>query len=169
MNTVSNSVSTGDIAQDPNGFAPDYEGIVPGWVQDLWAYQVGEYGEKDKYGEGTQSWGYINTPQMDSYKALAHPGSTGYGLLNPLLKVPDQGFNALTGHSAAELAGQKPYVDNDPTGLLSALMKNTPQGNWLQKLGNDNLDPESNFSFFTGLGAQRVDEARRDGEAWNSR
>jgi hypothetical protein len=167
MNTISNSVSTGDISQDPNGFAPDYEGIVPGWIQNLWAYQIADRGEEDEYGQRTESYANLSTPQFDSYRALTNPGNMAYGLLSPAGKIPDQALNMATGHSVAELVGQEPpYVSGGVDGALSGLMRNMPQTNYLQKIMNDNAGPEEGITFGTGIGIYRNDTERRRMEGW---
>ncbi len=165
MNTISNTVSTGDIGDDPNGYAPNYEGIVPAWIQDLWAYQIAEYGDDDAFHQQNESYFNLATPQFDSYKTLTNPGNTAYGLLSPIAKVPDQITNMATGHSASEAVGEEPmYTGDGVGGALSTFAKNTPQTNFLQKILNGNLSGEDAATFGTGLGIYQSNEDDRIGE-----
>lgn len=193
MNAAQNTLTTNDIAGDDNGFAPNYEGIVPGWIQDLWSYQIA--GDPE---EGDQTWFNVNTPQMDIYKNITSPGSSAYGLLNPFIKQP---IEQLQGNFADEESGQTlaglfrkadfptdrdengipdssmniPLNTNDEeelSGRLASLMRTTPQGNFLQKLGlvegeTDQGSFEDVFAFLSGLGIYENNDDRRQGELMN--
>lgn len=164
MNTVSNSVSTHDIGGDDNGLAPNYEGIVPSWIQDLWAYQIpsiGEEGEQDAFGQGNETYFNLATPQMDSYKALTHPGNTAYGLLNPFAKVVDQqGAEQLSGNSIGDLLGANNYEFKDAGDHANSLAKLTPQTNFLEKLLTG-PSAEEVLTYGTGLGLYENNNIRR--------
>lgn len=149
MNTISNTVSTRDVGEDDNGFAPNYEGIVPAWMQDMWAYQITDHEDE----KATDTYFNLNTPQFDSYKTLTNPGNTAYGLLNPAFKAPDQILNGITGHSIGEVVGQNPYVNSSPSGVMEALLKNVPQGNYLTKEGfSGDATAQERATFLTGGG-----------------
>lgn len=102
MNATSNMLTTDDLAEDDNGYAPNYEGIVPGWMQDLWLYKIGESPAQTAMEGGggeTESYGGLATPQMDALKSTAAPGPFAYGMLNPLFKLP---IEVAEGHTLSE-------------------------------------------------------------------
>ena len=92
--------STSDVHDDKNGHLPDYQGIAPGWVRDLFAYQVSP-AEDDEYG----NYFRLQTPQVDGLNSVLNampiPGtdnqagtgmemfteSGAYPLLNPAVKA----------------------------------------------------------------------------------
>lgn len=87
-------LSTQDVHEDKNGNLPNYRGIAPSWVRDLFAYQMAPAPD-DEYG----NYFRMSTPQIDGLNALASfaprdssspmaafGDSAGYPLLNPLLK-----------------------------------------------------------------------------------
>jgi hypothetical protein len=163
MNTLGNALTTGDMSGDVQGFAPDYSAIIPGFIQDMWAYQLGDDEE--------QTWLNIATPQMDSYKALTNPGNVLYGLLNPLLKIPDTQIAEQVGPhwSIGDLAGSPAYdygggKNSHAIDSLKGILKMTPQTNFAQKTINDSWNLEDILGFGTGLGFYESDPASRQAE-----
>lgn len=193
MNTLQNSLTTHDISEDTNGFAPNYSDIVPGWIQDMWAYQIAG---NEVTGGGRTTYMNLNTPQLESMKAMNSPGPTAYGLLNPLIKTPIEAGQIAVG------GGDKPSVlkslfdkadfgANEPLNLplqanndeskqsggdatLTALMRDTPQTNFLTKFGlTDGKDGQDEpakqewFNILTGLGTYFNDDQRRQGAIYD--
>lgn len=89
-------LSTQDVYEDKNGLLPDYSGIAPGWVRDLFAYQM-QPAEDDEYAKYFR----VQTPQIDGLNAMhsLYPGdnntpldwfgdTAGFPLLNPAIKMP---------------------------------------------------------------------------------
>ncbi len=190
MNAVQ-GITTGDIAGDDNGFAPNYGDLVPGWMQDMWGYQVaGEEG----MGEGPASYLNVATPQMDALKVISSPGPTGYGLLNPLIKSTLEIGQVITGNGDNQsflqrLMGNVDFngegsmkVDlqsedqNQGESIGNNLLRTTPIGNLFSKTGV--LDGEEGMelpsdqellSFGTGFGVYRNDDNRRKGVLYNEK
>ncbi len=125
---VSDSLmSTEDMDPDSdNGFMPNYQGYVPPFVNDLWAYQVaGEPGE-------TGAFGRMATPQMDALNTAGSPVNSAWNLFNPVFKEPLE-----------QLAGVNMGNMNLPmeTGMdrIDSVAGNTPQtaqlNNLFKKMG----------------------------------
>lgn len=84
--------STQDVHDDMNGNLPDYRGIAPAWVKDLFAYEMNPTPE-DEYA----NYFRVQTPMIDGLNAVLDvaenpldPQSwdTARGLLNPAIKMP---------------------------------------------------------------------------------
>lgn len=179
---IMNALSTQDVARDDNGFAPNYEGIVPGWMQDMWAYKIAEGEDED------ETFLNVATPQFDVYKNIASPGSTAYSLLNPYAKVIAEqgagwlGSNEKGNQTLAGLMRNFDMTDNTDMSIpldtnddrewgsrMSQVMRQFPQGNLLQKMGLpkgklNEASVQDFTSFGTGLGVYLNNDARRDAE-----
>lgn len=175
---VMNGLTTQDIALDDNGYAPTYSDMVPGWVQDLWAYKIAEGDDEED-----STYGRVATPQMDALQSIVAPGSAGYSLLNPLFKVPieqAQGFvtsdekkyNLKNLFGAADMTNNDnmniPLNTNEPgegKNRIAHLLRSTPQGSYASKFmslydGDDGKPSRNNnITFWTGMGAYDVDDA----------
>lgn len=147
--------STQDVHDDKNGYLPDYQGIAPAWVKDLFAYQM-QPAEDDEYA----NYFRVQTPMIDGLNTMMSltPGSgngpldyfgdsAGYPLFNPLFKMPielarnrsmDPDFPyEIAGGEYNEMNGINPvealtsYVArnaNPLTGFLAKLSKNGDLG-----------------------------------------
>jgi hypothetical protein len=122
--------STQDVHEDTNGFLPNYSGIAPAFVQDLWAYQMGPSVD-DEYANYMR----IATPQMDGLNAMFNPPNAAQTLLNPLLKMP------------AELAMNHPIgqPDNQIVGGDYNQMNGVNPVESLINYGARNLSPDLGF------------------------
>lgn len=163
MNSISDSISTSDMV-DNNGLAPNYEGIVPGWMQDMWAYKIAE-GAGAAGGGMDQGTGdtYFNmaTPQMDSFKSVIDPGGSFMQFLNPMVKVP---LEQLQGQSLGNM--RLPVQSGKQRG--SELMRMTPQTNFLNKMAGSNSDKgNALLSFMSGLGFYGNTKERQQAELRN--
>lgn len=77
-------LSSSDVFEDKNGHLPDYHGIAPAWVRDLWSYQIsGMPGADDPYATYLR----MATPQMDALTAVYQPTDGFMSLLNPAIKT----------------------------------------------------------------------------------
>lgn len=173
-------LSTQDVYEDKNGFLPDYRGIAPAWVRDLFAYEMNPT-EDDEYA----NYFRVQTPMIDGLNALTdmvdHPldprqWDTARGLLNPLLKAgmelpfnqqvdPENNYQIMGGQynemnqinpleSLAIYAGK---TLNPWTGFLAKLSKNGDLGKLSMGVGGyrDEHGYEKSkdiASFMTGLG-----------------
>jgi hypothetical protein len=183
VNALSTSLTTRDIAQDENGFAPDFEEFTPNWIQDLWGYKIRENDDEAQ----TNTFFNIATPQMDIYKGMQNPANMAYALSNPLARVPIEQVAGKT--LGADLGtggydwtfGEFNEEDNDRT---THAMNAVPITNFLNKLnipqGIVGGDPDDDFrthdvkgqniaSFLTGMGFWYDDENRRYGEEMRQR
>lgn len=184
MSGLQNTITTQDIANDDNGFAPNYGELVPGWIQDMWAYQIaGHETEGDE-----ASYLNLNTPQMSSLQTYGNPLGTGYGLLNPLIKFPAEAGQIISGNGDSEsflksFSNITDFTDSEPMdiGLQSEdqnktdafwtqFLRSTPQGNFATKFGGldgkEDSDPPTDnelITFLTGLGLHLNDDDRRSG------
>lgn len=166
-------MSTSDVLEDKNGHLPDYQGIAPAWVRDLFAYQM-QPAEDDEY----VNYLRINTPQIDGLSGLLSFSSGNLGdstagtLLNPAIKMPlelgmnrgidpDSNFeiyggdyNENMGINDAEAIGAYSARNLNPiAGFLAKLSKNgkLPVGNiTYQESGRDATRDVA--SFISGLG-----------------
>lgn len=115
MNAMSN-LSTGDIREDDNGFLPNYEGIAPAWVRDLFSYQMGDVDPEDEYADYLR----IATPQIDGLNAIFNPLQQARTLMNPLAKA------------GLELGGNQNLDPNMPFQILG--------GDYNEKIGMSPLE-----------------------------
>jgi hypothetical protein len=171
-------LSTQDVKEDKNGLLPDYQGIAPGFVRDLFAYQM-QPAEDDEYAHYFR----FQTPQIDGLNFVtsllaaagedsimdAHGASGGNTLLNPVIKSflelsrnqnldPDQPYEIYGGEYNQNMG----ISDGEAVGTYLARQAN-PWGNLIQKLlknegvigkGKDDSYQTSRdiLSFITGLG-----------------
>lgn len=159
--------STSDVLEDKNGHLPDYQGIAPAWVRDLFAYQM-QPAEDDEYANYLR----ISTPQVDGLQgitdfidsgitlaqgdpmgALAELGNTPMNtLLNPAVKAPlELGMNTtLDPDSNFEIYGGEynenmGISDGEAVGAYLARQAN-PWTNFLAKLSKNGKLPIGNIS-----------------------
>jgi murein DD-endopeptidase MepM/ murein hydrolase activator NlpD len=147
MNSASMGVSSQDLTEeDPNGFMPNYEGIVPEWMKDMWAYKIDE-------DSASESYFNMATPQMDIYKQVGDPLGTASMLANPLAKVP---YEQITGES---FPGGNMDLEYD-TGQkrFNELARQFPTTNYLNKELQGKGNEQNRFSWLTGLGVYRNDD-----------
>lgn len=187
MNTWSNAVTPGDMVEDDNGYMPNYgNGMVPSWMQDMWAYQIAE----DVNGDDT----FFNmaTPQMDIYKQTADPLGTVFALLNPLAKLPlQEAFNSSAGPLKYVPGSNQMDIPLDEEGQgwdprdkdsLQNFLRLMPQTNMVNKVWNGSPEDKDNallerdsfgkvdgmdeqlLSFLSGLGFYENNPARQQGE-----
>lgn len=173
--------STQDVHDDKNGHLPDYRGIAPAWVRDLFAYQMNPAPD-DEYA----NYARIQTPMIDGLNLFnqmaADPDprtwGTATGLLNPFLKG---GIESLSNHSIDptfegeirggyynEANGLNPLEStiihasrtlNPITGFLAKLSKNGAFGDTPLSMGNGTYRNQHGYddaydvaSFASGVG-----------------
>lgn len=116
-------MSTSDVLDDKNGNLPDYQGIAPGWVRDLFAYQISPAPD-DEYA----NYFRIQTPQVDGLNAV-------------LNAVPIPGTNNDAGFGAAML------TESGLGALLNPLAKAAIETNpWV----NQSMDPDFPYQIYGG-------------------
>jgi hypothetical protein len=82
-------LDTQDVYEDKNGYLPNYSGIAPAWIRDLFAYQM-QPAADDEYANFFR----VALPQFDGLQGLLSFGegnfgdSTAYTLMNPAIKAP---------------------------------------------------------------------------------
>lgn len=171
-------MSTQDVKEDKNGLLPDYQGIAPGFVRDLFAYQM-QPAADDEYAHYFR----FQTPQIDGLNFVtslvaaagedslmdAHGASGGNTLLNPVIKSilelgrnrnldPDQPYEIYGGEYNQNMG----ISDEEAVGTYLARQAN-PWTNLIQKVlknegvigkGKDDSYQTSRdlLSFLTGLG-----------------
>lgn len=171
-------MSTQDVKEDKNGLLPDYQGIAPGFVRDLFAYQM-QPTEDDEYAHYFR----FQTPQIDGLNFVtslvaaagedtlmdAHGASGGNTLLNPVIKSflelsqnqnmdPDQPYEIYGGEynqnmGISDEAAVGTYLArqaNPWTALISKVLKNEGV---IGKGKDDSYQTSRDLlSFITGLG-----------------
>jgi murein DD-endopeptidase MepM/ murein hydrolase activator NlpD len=134
---------------------PNYEGIVPEWMREMWGYKIDEEGNSETYFN-------MATPQMDIYKQMGNPTGTASVLTNPLIKVPYEqvsGESFPGGNMDLEIEGKDKRIE--------ALMRQLPATNMLSKemdeegVGQGTANTQSRLSFGTGLGFYENNEDTR--------
>lgn len=176
MTGIQGLLSNQDINEDTNGFAPDYSGMVPAFVSDLWAYQIDEIGSEPGYA----NYFRFPLPQMDFFSMLAEPQGVAGSMLNPLIKAPiDMGLSAagvdkqldnfgIFGGGDPSEAAYGVFQDsqyNETRGIgdiertVRYLSKYTPQSTWARKgidhyKGNNSeeIDPWKQIVSAMGIG-----------------
>jgi hypothetical protein len=149
-NATSNYLTSQDVDDDPNGFLPNYSGIVPGFIQDLMGYQVA--GDTQT---GTGDYLNVQTPQMDSLKSLFNPGTTAYSMFNPYLKAA---IEQPAGHTFGDQFGSYSldFHDKDKGNLnrMNALLNSFPGGKFGSQatVKGNSLNRGELLSFLTGGG-----------------
>lgn len=154
MDALSEFQTDHALTDEDNGNMPHYTGMVPGWIRDIGAYNIGTDSE------GKDTFFNIQVPQMDAIKALTDPSGLGHTLLNPAFKVP---MEQLMGHTGGKI--EMPVETGQER--ISNLMRTTPQGSLIDKIINREdgaiLEPgdapldETIVSFLTGLGLYEND------------
>lgn len=178
--------STQDVHEDKNGFLPNYGGIVPAWVRDLWAYQLNPTAD-DEYGNFIR----IQTPQFDGLNAMAHPlESAAMPLMNPFAKMvteltmnkqidPDSSYE-IYGGDYNKAIGMSPFESvlaysarnlQPGAGFLSKLYKNgklgTTDWGWGGKAkegeyGEDYDTSRDVLSYLSGIGLYQARNGQED-------
>ena len=171
-------MSTQDVKEDKNGLLPDYQGIAPGFVRDLFAYQM-QPSPDDEYAHYFR----FQTPQIDGLNFVtalvaaagedsimdAHGASGGNTLLNPVIKSflelnqnqnmdPDQPYEIYGGEynqnmGISDEAAVGTYLArqaNPWTALISKVLKN--EGVIGKGKDEDYQTSRDLLSFITGLG-----------------
>jgi hypothetical protein len=175
--------NTQDILEDKNGTLPNYTGIAPKWVRDLFAYQL-QPAADDEYANYMR----ISTPQVDgltgitsfiqdwSEEGVGGLGDTpAYSLLSPFIKAPVELLRnkSLQPESPYEIRGgdyneYKGINDVEATAAYVARQASPWTSLWA-KLSKDNALPFGNIgegesnrdlfrdlvSFGTGIGFYR--------------
>ncbi len=167
MEGVSESlVASDDLSPgvDHNGFMPNYYGIVPSSIAEMWAYQVS--GETGPDAEGTQGYFRMQTPQMDSMGVLSHPEETAQGLLNPMLKGLIEQIKGETLGMGLPVANADDTVEEEDGRLInnrwSHLLNMFPPGAVATKMDRGDMDSDALIRLLTGMGYNEVsDEYRR--------
>lgn len=154
--TESSTISTDDIGGDKATFAPNYTGIVPDFIQDMWAYKIRSYGNESEQ-NAKETYLNVNVPQMDALKSINNPLGTARGLLNPALKIP---LDRATG--SAQEYGASP---------LDQLLNSLPQTNFANKVADKKGEtPEEDiWRFITGLGLYQNNESQKTAQGFRDR
>lgn len=151
MNAVSQGVSSNDLTEaDPNGFMPNYEGIVPEWMRDMWAYKIDE---EDNAAQGQGTYFKLTTPQMDIYSQMGNPVGTASMLTNPLIKTP---YEQLAGESFP--GGNMDLKIEGGDKRIDQLMRQLPATSYLNKEMRGRSSDEARASFASGVGIYKNDE-----------
>lgn len=148
--------STKDVYEDKNGFLPNFRGIAPAWVRDLFAYEMNPT-EDDEYA----NYFRMQTPMIDGLNAAAvnpfDPSTytqpleqAALPLLNPMIKMPlELGMNkSLDPDSDYQIYGGT-YNESNQINPLEAILGYTarnvqPGAGFLAKLSkNGDLGPLS--------------------------
>jgi hypothetical protein len=164
MNALQNQASGAEVGDDENGFMPNYEGVVPDWIQEMWGYKIQE--ENDA--EHSETYFNMATPQMDIYKGLSHPGQQLSTLTNPLIKVPyeqsrvgtkvfDQEGDALPGNDMN-------FPLDSGEKRIDELMRQLPTTSMANKEWRGRGSKQTRLSFLSGLGFYENNDDRRKGE-----
>jgi hypothetical protein len=177
-------VGTDDLSGDDghNGFMPNYSGIVPSSIADMWSYQVG--GETGYDAKGDQEYLRMSTPQMDSMNGLSNPQNLAESLLSPLIKAPleqlmgetigmglpvENEDGIVNGETYRGTDGVGDVLDKpgeDDKGFLNNrygnLARMFPPGALLANYESGNLDEEALVRLLTGMGYRDVSEQHRN-------
>lgn len=158
--------STQDVHDDMNGFLPDYQGIAPAWVRDLFAYQMNPAPD-DEYA----NYFRVQTPMIDGLNAMLNPTEQAIvPLLNPAIKMPiELGMNrSMDPDSNYQIIGgqfnEMNQINPAESAILYAARSLNPVTGFLAKLSkNGDLPGESPFEFGTGTYQdQHGRESRKD-------
>lgn len=88
---ISGLLSSQDVYDDENGFLPNYQGMAPAFVADLFAYQTNEIENEPGY----NNYFRLPLPQMDFLAFANEPQGSVVSMLNPLFKIPaDMGLSS---------------------------------------------------------------------------
>lgn len=145
-------LDTQDVYEDKNGHLPNYSGIAPAWIRDLFAYQM-QPAADDEYANFFR----LSLPQFDGLQGLLSiedglGGSTAGTLLSPFIKAPlELGMNKrLDPDSNFEIYGGKfnedmEISDKEAVGAYTAQQAN-PLTSFLAKLSKNGKLPFGNIS-----------------------
>lgn len=169
-------VNSDDLSADDghNGFMPNYMGIVPSTIADMWSYQVG--GETGYDAQGDQSYLRMSTPQMDSLNGLSNPVNLAESLMNPLAKAAWEQGTGETLSMGLPIANEDGIVDGkqvdndnpspDDKGFLNNrtahLLSMIPPGAILSNYERGDLDSDALIRLLTGMGYREVSEQHRN-------
>lgn len=144
---------TQDVYEDKNGHLPNYSGIAPAWIRDLFAYQM-QPAADDEYANFFR----LSLPQFDGLQGLLSfasgdiRDSTASTLLNPFIKAPlELGMNQrLDPDSNFEIYGgefneQMGISDREAIGAYIGQQAN-PLTSFLAKLSKNGKLPVGNIS-----------------------
>jgi hypothetical protein len=167
MEGISESlVSSDDLSPEGehNGFMPNYRGIVPSSIADMWSYQVA--GDTGYDAEGQQNYFRMSTPQMDAMNNASNPVNAAESLLNPMFKfLPEQ----LKG----ETLGMGLPIENDSDKVmeengqvipnrLAHPMNMFPLGSMITNMDRGDMDQDAWIRLLTGMGYREVSEQHRN-------
>lgn len=99
MTGISGLLSNQDVYSDENGFLPNYEGMAPAWVSDLFAYQTNEIENEPGY----NNYFRLPLPQMDYLAFMHEPQGAAVSMLNPMIKAPVDMAMSSTGRQLGNL------------------------------------------------------------------
>lgn len=148
---ISEGFTDRELTDEDNGIMPNYTGIVPGWIRDMQAVNVGT----DE--EGRDTFFNLQVPQMDALKGMSNPEGLVSTMLNPLLKIPTE---QVLGHTLASNEEMQMPVDS-VQGFMTQVLRTTPQGNFADKSIKRKDSPwtepgaimdETLLSFLSGIG-----------------
>jgi hypothetical protein len=153
MSSVESTISTDDIGGGRDSFAPNYTGIVPDFIQDMWVYKIRSYGDEAE----KETYLNVNVPQMDALKSINNPIGTAHGLLNPALKIP---LDRISGEAAEY--GATP---------LDQILNSLPQTNFANKVAHKKGDTpdEDIYRFMTGLGLYQNNDSTKLAQGYRDR
>jgi hypothetical protein len=177
-------VNSDDLSSDEghNGFMPNYSGIVPSNIADMWSYQMG--GETGYDAKGEQDYMRMSTPQMDSMNGLSNPVNLGESLLNPYAKQLYEQFvgetlgMGLPVENEDGIVNGETYRGTDDTGDVldqpsegdkgflnnryGNIARMFPPGALLANYESGNMDEATIIRLLTGMGYRNVSEQHRN-------
>jgi hypothetical protein len=162
-------VSSDDLSpgEEHNGFMPNFYGVAPVNVTDMWAYQVS--GEAGPDAHGDQRYLRMSTPQMDSLNGASDPQGLATSLFNPLFKVPIEQLQGETmssmhlpvenkGDSVEGQEGDKGWFD----GRIAHLLRQFPQTQVLANYESGKFEDDDFLRLISGMSVTDVDDPYRN-------